>query len=281
MQLPYHPNPYRSKLTCSQCGASDRDRFVHPATPSESIFRLLDQPYIAGAPICAECFRESMRAEGQRMHEPEPNIQAWTMEQLKSIGLSEDERQADVGAIPQKVLDAIPDEVLKCMLSGYYPKRGLGLVGVARCGKSSALAALVHALVLQNATNRAPFVALTQVKRVMWMNWPLTCHQWRLNGIHWSVERAIAKASRVKLLVIDDIGRETKRRDSSEDVTIGHLDAIITARDRENLFTLWTSNKSEEELVQRYETPLLGRLLRLNPMTWVEGAEFHPRANMG
>lgn len=280
MNLDYCFNPSRIELTCSLCGVSDRRRFVHPATPKESWKRKIGEPYIAG-PTCAACFRKTMQEEEHRLHVPEPNIHAWTKEQLKSIGLSEDECQAEVDTIPQKILDAIPDEVLRSMLAGYYPKQGLGLAGVARCGKSSAMAALVHALVLQNATNRAPFVELTRVKKVMWMNWPLTCHQWRLNGIHWSVEQTITRASKVKLLVIDDIARETRRRDASEDAAVGHLDAIITARDRERRVTLWTTNKSKEELMERYETAMIGRLLRLSPLTWLEGAVFHPGANMG
>ncbi len=222
-----------------------------------------------------------MLEEGHRLHDPEPNLHAWTQEQLESIGLSEDERDADVTQIPPQILDVIPDEVLKSMFSGYFPKQGVGLAGIARCGKSSALAVLIQALVLQNASNRAPFVELTPVKRIMWMNWPQTCHQWRLNGIHWSVERTITLASRVKLLVIDDIGRETKRRDASEDAAVGHLDAIITARDRERLVTLWTTNQSQQELLERYGTAMIGRLLRLNPMTWLERVMFHPGANMG
>lgn len=279
MQQPYSNNPYRKEQFCSVCGVSNNEKFVHPATPSHSWERRIGEPDIA-APTCADCFRMMKHEKGEHLHEPEPNIPVWAMEQLKDIGLGEDERQADLSKIPQVILDTIPDEVLQPMLAGYYPRRGLGLAGVARCGKSSAMAALVHALVLQNATCRAPFVELTPVKKVMWMNWPLTCHQWRLNGIHWSVERTITKASEVKLLVIDDIGRETKRRDASEDAAIGHLDAIVTARDREKLVTLWTSNSSQQELLDRYGTAMIGRLLRLNPMTWLHGAVFHPGANI-
>ncbi len=278
MHLAYYPHPSRPELTCHRCGVSNRERFVHPFTPGDCVGRPLDSPYVTGVGICATCFRDSAEEEGRFLHEPEPNVAAWANEQLKAIGLGEEERRADIEGISPLLANAIPDEVLQPMLAGFYPKVGLGLAGMARIGKSSAMAALTHALVLQNATNRAPFVPLTPVKKIFWMNWPLTCHQWRLDGVHWSIERTIAKASKVRLLILDDLARETERRQASEDVAIGHLDAIITARDRDNLVTLWTTNKSEDELVDRYGMGMVGRLLRRSPMKWIDGADFHPSA---
>lgn len=267
MHIPYVRKPSAGDLTCDRCGMNNRDGYVHPGAP-----RGTTHPFISDRPVCGPCFRSKAGEDGQRLHPVEPNIPRWADAQLAAIGLASEERESVLDKIPQAVLDAIPAQVLTSLVAGALPVEGIGLAGIAGVGKSSAIAALIRACIIQNATCLAPFMPLVPVKKVRWMNWPLTCHQWRLNALDWTVERDIARASTAKLLILDDLARETRRREASEDVATGHLDAIITERDRSGLVTLWTTNATEDELFDRYGSGMVRRLLRTNPIVWLDGA---------
>jgi DNA replication protein DnaC len=104
---------------------------------------------------------------------------------------------------------------------------------------------------------------------VFWLNIPTTVHRWRLDGLSDAIKWDIEKATAAEILVVDDLGRETRRREHAEDAAQGHLDAILTARERENHPVLWTTNSTEPELVDRYGEGMIRRLTRLNPMIWL------------
>lgn len=274
MDIKYFKNPFLPTFTCYICGRTNDVAFVHPPTPEAT-----GSDFVSAEPICGKCFRERAEKQGRRLHVPEPDLTKWVREQMFSIGMATEEMSAKLDQIPQQILAQVPDAILQRMASGSLPKEaGLGLAGMAGAGKSSTWAALVHACILTNAQNRNPFAPLVAVKWTLWMNWPTTCHRWRLNGLDWRIEADIKRATWAKLLVLDDLGRETRRRDSSEDVATGHLDAVITERDRQGRVTLWTTNLFDEELIDRYGTSMIRRLCRLNPMVWLGGAGFHPQS---
>lgn len=274
MNLPYVKLPLMPSLTCYLCGVTNDKVYVHRPTPRGST-----QAFIDDHPVCGACFRTQAETEGRRLHEPIKDINAWVNAQLASIGMSKTEREADPTKIPPAVLKAYPPEIITSLLSGaLLSTQGIGLGGIPGAGKSCSHAALVRGCVYQNARNKTPFTEVPPVRNIRWMAWNDTCHRWRMNAIDWTVERDITVARKAKLLILDDLGRETRRKEAGEDVATGHLDNIITHRDREGLLTLWTTNLTEDELVSRYGLGMIRRLLRLNPLVYVEDANFHPDA---
>ncbi len=274
MELPYFKFFGEKPRVCNICGATNDEVHIYPATPRGG-----PTPFISEQPVCGKCFREVAEKEGRRLHEPVQDLNLWVDQQLSGIGLGKVERAADPKKIHPTVLKAFQVEITNALLSGHLPRTsGIGLGGMPGAGKSCALAALIRGLVYQNARNKNPFVELQAVSKIRWMSWTDTCHRWRLKPLDDMVARDIGRARSAKLLVLDDLGRETWRREASEDVAIGHLDAIVTHRDREDLLTLWTTNLTEEELIARYGISMVRRLLRLNPLVFLDEATFHPEA---
>lgn len=260
----YNPNPRALDRACQTCGVLNRERFVHNRTlwsPHQTL--KLEKP------TCASCFRAQLVANGRPLPEILGNVKPWVDEQLKDIGVSAEERTAKTSVIPPPILKALGSGIITHHLAGILPMEGRGILGAAKSGKTMAFAALLRNFLTQRAMNLNPFGPLQDISAIHWMNWPLTCEAWRLNGIDVRLEGNIRRASRVQLLILDDIGREVKRREHGEDVAQGHLDAIITARDRENLVTLWTSNLTEADLLERYGPCMTRRLFRQNPPVWI------------
>lgn len=276
MQVPYVKNPFITEsLVCQSCAETSETRFVN-RRPSVFVGHIGrgPEPIYPGRnqPICGPCYR--IWAEENKilcLFDNNPDIEALVHTWVKGIGMSSDEIAAKLERIPSRVLEAIPPISVKALMAGVVGMTpGYGLCGRANLGKSQANAALIHACLTRHVTNCAPFIQLPPVPtKLLWMNVPLTVHRWRLDGISPQVAEDVRKAQGVKLLVLDDIGRETRRTATGEDVATGHLDAIITQRDREGLPTIWTSNCDEEELYARYTTPIARRLFRLNPPIWI------------
>lgn len=274
MTIRYIKSPDIPLRACSLCGVTNKERYIKVKHPKLAALGLPED-----TALCGPCFRAQAEKAGIKLHPIPTDFTAHTSEQLKAIGLSKVERRADLAKVPDAILCALPEGVATPILAGQIPLRnGFGLAGPGGTGKTSALAALLVACVEQNAQNLAPFKELEPVRSIHWMRWPASCHQWRLNGLHWSVEREINRAKSSRLLILDDLGRETRRREAAEDVATGHLDMILTHRDGEDLPTLWTSNLSEDELANRYGFSMIRRLLRLNPMVQLTDATFHPEA---
>lgn len=274
MDLPYIKHFDEKPRICHICGATNEDVPIYPATPRGG-----PAPFVTEQPVCGGCFREVAEKGGQKLHDPVQDLDSWVDQQLVITGLGRVERAADPKKIHPTVLKAIPVEIINALLSGHLPRTGgIGLGGLPGAGKSCGVAALIHGLIYQNARSKNPFVELKPVTKIRWMSWTDTCHRWRLKPLDDMVARDIERARRAQLLVLDDLGREVWRREASEDVAIGHLDAIVTHRDREGLFTLWTTNLTEEELISRYGMSMVRRLIRLNPLVFLDEATFHPEA---
>lgn len=272
MLVPYVRSPLlEHDLICQTCGQTSKTRYVHPFRPE--FFRTTDVNPGQDQPICGPCYDAWIEEhQASRQFSNDPDIDHVVVGWLKGIGMGADETQAALEKIPQEVLSAIPRRSLQCLMAGVFAKApGFGLCSRPGLGKSQAVAAILRAGVTQNATNVAPFKRLpTKMKAIAWMNVFLTVNRWRRDGIDPQVAIDIRQAQEAKLLILDDLGREVRRSTIGEDVATGHLDAIITHRDREGLPTIWTSNLSEDELVERYETPFFRRLTRLNPPAWIQ-----------
>lgn len=194
----------------------------------------------------------------------------------KEIGLGQDEIEAQLGKIPPMTLKAIPPQSVVTMLSGDLAKvTGFGICGLAERGKTQAIAALLAAGLRQWAENLAPFRRLPfqdpleRMTSITWMNIPTKIGAWRRFGIDPEIDVFVRRAETTKLLIADDFGRERPGKEG--DAATSHLDAILTARDRAGLPTLWTSNFDRAELEDRYDAPVIRRLFRLNPPIWIEG----------
>ena len=272
MLIPYVKSPLlEHDLVCQVCGVTSENRYVHAIRPDFFRTDNLDpgqNQAICGS--CCEAWVQEHKVDRQftNVADIDELVQGW----LKGIGMGVDEAQASLERIPQEVLEAIPKKSLRCLMAGVFAKApGFGLCSRPGLGKSQAVAAVIRAGVIQNATNVAPFKRLpTKLSAIGWMNVFLAVSRWRRDGIDPQVAIDVRQAQEVKLLILDDLGREVRRSAVGEDVATGHLDAIITHRDREGLPTIWTSNLSEDELLERYETPLFRRLIRLNPPSWIQ-----------
>ena len=259
-------------LECQVCHETSETRYVHPR-PEGAIRKSPNEPYPGhDKPICVPCME--LWAEKNHAYRPFENdvdIDNLVLGWLKGLGLGADEIKAQVDLVPQEIIDAIPRLSLKSLMAGLFGKTpGFGLCSRPGLGKSQAIAALIKSGLTQFATNAAPFRKLpAQINTIAWMNVPLTVSRWRLDGISPQVGLDVRQAQQAKLLVLDDLGREVRRSSVGEDVATGHLDAIITYRDREGAPTIWTSNCEEAELNERYATPIARRLFRLNAPAWV------------
>ena len=270
-------SPHSPDLTCQSCGVTSDDRYIK-VRPPQVVRR---DPPIPGhdLPICGQCYRTWVEEHGVYLPlgiEPEetdlgPLVIKW----LKDIGLGQDEIEAQLHKIPKLTLKAIPVPSLKTMLSGDLAKvPGFGLCGLAERGKTQAIAAILAGGLRQWAENLAPFRRLPfqgpteQMTSITWMNIPTMIGAWRRNGINPKIDEFVRRAQATKLLIADDFGRERPGKEG--DAATSHLDAILTARDRAGLPTLWTSNFDQAELEDRYDAPVSRRLFRLNPPKWIE-----------
>ena len=290
--VPYIKSPFREiDLVCQSCGATSTDRYVHPFCP---VFVCTNgnQPGTLrpgqDQPICGECYEQWLDTHSVwRPFDPPADIDALVLAQLESLadghrkpdgdtqrtpfGLGQHEINADLARVPVPVLAAFPPLTLKGLLSGHFSRvPGVGLLGRAERGKTMGLAALLKTCLKANAQNLAPFVPLRgEYRKIAWMNMKETFTFWRLKGLDPQVAVDVRHASTVRLLFLDDVGRE--RTNIEDSAALENFDAIITARDRAGLPTLWTSNVEPEVLEQRYKAPLYRRLTSLNSPVWIEG----------
>jgi len=277
VQIKYVKSPLlQHDHVCQSCGVTSATTYVHPCAPvfvvplgGDSGHKYPGQDH----PICARCYEVwTQKYNVQRPFENDPDIEKVVRGWLKDIGMSVDEVEAQLKLIPRALLTSIPELSLKCLMAGIFLKvPGFSLCSRPGLGKTQAIAAFVREGLLQNAVNSFPFRPLPkELTTITWMNVPLTVSRWRLWGISPQVAEDIHRAQNAKLLILDDLGREVDKAGVGKDVATGHIDAIITHRDREGRPTIWTSNLDEDELLERYETPLYRRLTRLNPMKWVK-----------
>lgn len=265
MPLPYMPNPYLPEVQCDSCGRSNHETFI-----AFMIREVVGMFGYEQTKLCGECFKTEWPNPWAKLPDPIEEDSPWIDRQLKQIGLGDEERKADIEMVSEILLDQIPSSVLTRMLSGYMPKTGFGLGGMADGGKSCAVASMVRAMITRNAMNNSQFKEVRPVKHVEWVCWPVLATTWRMNSFGEAVAARVDQLSKVRVLILDDLGRET-RRSNHDDAAMGYLDAILTERDRNNLATLWTTNLALEELEERYGIPMIRRLNRINPLAWVSG----------
>ncbi len=210
--------------------------------------------------------------------------------------------------------DKIPDNIMPCIpqstiINMYEPRIyptgiGYGLTGSSRIGKSCAnsvvikrgMRGLINACVehISDSTSPAHEYERCQVtlekctsyeahRIVNWVYWP-ECYDWfqkntitdfgsgRLPRFH------TESLKNTKLLILDDLGRETLSTKSSEygmPYALGQLALIINHRNEHNLPIIWTSNLEEVDLIAIYGAPLYLRLVEIAPCSrWLSSTHY-------
>lgn len=230
--------------------------------------------------LCPECSHAAAQAElvgyqyrqGQRVDE-------LVAERLVGIGLAKKERRAMLGNIPREIMRALPVDPVKALLEGKKPTSGFGLVGTQGAGKTMALAAIVkHGIADSvtskiNALDRVPYEGEEPWRCVgshmLWISWPTVAGDLKSmvarDGGGDNVDRYIARAIIIPVLIIDDLGRERARGAYTEDYSIGQLDRIIDLRSREERPIIWTSNATVSDMQRFYGGAMMSRLVELAP----------------
>jgi hypothetical protein len=204
----------------------------------------------------------------------------WVTRRLAACGMRPIELQASMGEIPVKlarILHSQAPEATSELRAGRYPRKGFGLVGVARIGKTMALAALLRKCLTVYLMRKAPLVGFeVEVNGFLFVHWPSVCAKWRLE---WDKDDSWVKTKLVNDLctkpcvLIDDIAREgrSKDRSYSEDPSTLLLNKIVDDRHAHGLTTLWTSNLLPEALETFYGSAFYERLAQLAPPIVIEG----------
>lgn len=260
----------------------------HPQPPSEK------QPCVSCSALtthsqfnggkCWRCFtlESSRRAAAQEVLDLQENMDAHVADALARMGLSAREQRAEWGKVPHLIRQAIPVDRLAPMIQGERPRHGWGLGSDTGTGKTMAVAAVLKGLVQR----RLKWWAEEMPKRVeadpetaralgpmpiLWLSWPDTVTFLRQHAVDGAAEDLLDRAERVRLLVLDDLGRERIKGTYLEDWAASQLDRVVNARYREERPMVWTSNLREEQLAGIYGAALVSRLMEDNPMTWIEG----------
>lgn len=292
MTIPYYPKENTEEVSCSRCGASNRTQPIY--TPpdryrfnsQDSIWPTFDEDEdeVQGTPIslCWSCW--CLRDPDDNPGPPSTdqrdilvNPEAWAGAALRQVGMEAVELQATLDRIPRKVSHAIPMQIRNSLLAGSAPMLGFGLGGVSGGGKTSTLSALVLAYLVNRLRNTWYNGQPSIHDELAWVSWPDQYATWRLNGIASDIDYKVKSFGSVRILVLDDIGREPDRGDFTKDTALGHLARVIDIRNRKNLPTFWTTNFNDEQLVDRYGGSMHRRLVDLNPLIFIPGLEFMSR----
>ena len=223
---------------------------------------------------CWMCRKESERLEA--IAEFRANCEDKILELLwdEGRGLQRREANAECGKIPALILQAIPTGFRDGSL-----KNGFGIGGGTGIGKTQAIASLLVSALIQFSERvivpsiKSKWGKTEQFPSVRWSSWPDEAHWLRGHAINGAEDRVewLAKA---QVLILDDLGRERIKGDSSQDWGASQLDYIINTRYRAELPIIWTTNVRHADLVGIYGAAMVRRLIEPNPMTWVDGLKL-------
>jgi hypothetical protein len=219
----------------------------------------------------------------------------------EQIGLTPRLLTAEKDQIPADILRSIPRKLSISIQhnSIYYNTNGYGLIGTSRIGKTCANAVVIKQGInmlltsslehRQNNPNDWDLVQLIEgnlerctgssaFKIANWVYWP-ECFDWlQRNAITDFGKERLPRfhpesMKTTKLLILDDLGRESFSKKSPDGTTpyaIGQLSLVINYRNEHNLPVIWTSNLEEVDLIQLYGAPMYLRLVEIAPPSeWI------------
>jgi DNA replication protein DnaC len=230
-----------------------------------------------GEPVCLGCYgvnedRERVRVEVAKIA---PNMDRWIEAWLGRAGLSEREREARAGKIPDRLMRSLEDRTAP-LLAGIVMRSGFGLRGEAGVGKTFALAGIFRRCAEQKIGAMVPTLGRKAFKPwLTWVRWPEHVHQMRiLASRDGGVEEADALTSRLadaEALVIDDLGAERWKQD---DWVASMLDLVIDSRFNNRRGVWYTTHLTADEIMERYGQRFWSRLTGDNPMIEVGGRDL-------
>lgn len=159
-------------------------------------------------------------------------------------------------------------EVMKYLENAHaFVSRGLGLTLWSKdTGSGKTLLAVLLLKALLGAGHNGYFVQFNEMLDHHVRGWRNDAQQ----------ERFVKKVRNVGVLVVDDIGRESKGR---ENVTQTMFDMVLRARQAACKPTFITTNYTPDEMHQGYGGNVLSLLKATNTYVEVPGADYRPTVN--
>lgn len=198
-----------------------------------------------------------------------------TDKRLAAAGMEARERLSERGRTTEEIRRLLPAEVVKPMLEGWVPPRGFGLWGSVGAGKSGAIAALAKCYAIASLERRAPVEGDVPMDLgIEWCSWLREADWLRTNGIDSIlIDRRMRRLCLVPILVLDDLARENRRRNYTEDFVAGKLDLLVSMRSSSMLPTIWTANVGPNDLAGIYDGATVSRLEGENPGIEIRGKD--------
>ncbi len=270
-----HKIQERKILTCEVCGLSNVD------DPFAVVYsKLLNRT------LCEKHDDEARAAAKQKERDETTskileNLDGHVTNLLAKSGMRPIELCASVGKIPALIANGLAEhapELIASLLAGEYPKRGCGLVGVSRIGKSMAFAAMMRESFKAYVLKVAPQVGFDlERKGFIFCSWAHACANWRMD---WES----SKSSRVKLVqdlstkpfvFLDDLGREglSPGRTYNDDPCSLLLNEIVSERHAHGRPLIWTANLAPGDLSKLYGPAMFERIVDLAPPIEIQGAK--------
>jgi hypothetical protein len=222
--------------------------------------------------ICSRCwYAKKEEQERSRLgHEILKELEPWMAGHLERVGLSRREIKAELARVPDVIRRSMPKEPLRELMAGNTPSRGFGLGGNTDGGKTMALAAILRAHLGAWAQCELPARGRVMPDWFRWSSWPDEVNWLRSHAIDGNGAERIEELATVRLLFLDDLGRERIKGSYSDDWAASQLDTIVNRRYREEKVTIWTTNVKEVDLVNLYGAAMVRRLTADNPLIWME-----------
>lgn len=216
--------------------------------------------------------REARKRAGDAILEDLPGE---TDKRLALAGMEARERLSERGRTTEEIRRVLPAEVVKPMLEGRIPPRGFGLWGSVGAGKTGAIAALAKCYAYACLESRAPMEGEVPMDLgIEWCSWLREADWLRTNGVDSiGIDRRMRRLCSVPILVLDDLARENRRRNYSEDFVAGKLDLIVSVRSSTMLPTIWTANVGPNDLAGIYDGATVSRLEGENPGLEIRGKD--------
>lgn len=190
---------------------------------------------------------------------------------MAAVGVAEEFLRAELGQLDPDLLSRIRPYLDTLLASpAHRPAGGFRLFGKTGRGKTHAMAAVCRAWSM-HAGRRALELngLLVGSWYPTWANWQRTLA--RLRGLVRqggpAFENEMEDLCRAPLLVIDDLGAEQapKGPSGAEWSVAEVLGPLLDARHGAQRATLWSSNLGPVQLVDRYESRIVSRLLGMAP----------------
>ena len=185
-------------------------------------------------------------------------------------GLKDEHLGARLQEVDPTIMAKVRPYVDQVLAHPRHPSAGFGLIGKTGRGKSHCMAAVSMSWAYRSAkaqlqTNPALLTGWCP----RWANWQRTLSHLKslMREPHGALQDALQALWTAPVLVLDDLGAEqAPKNDPDTNWAITEvLFPIVDERNGVGRTTLWTSNLSEDELIDRYKVRIASRLFGMAP----------------